>query len=94
MTHPFTPDIIEAVLKHMNADHRGHSLDIVQVLGNQPAATAVELVGLDPAAAVYTAQVAGDSVEVRIPWSEPITERVQFRSEFARMAHEAESQAD
>ncbi len=91
MTHPFTPDIVEAVLKHMNTDHGGHSLEIVQTLGHQPDATAVELTALDPTAAVFTATVAGHPVEVRIHWSEPITDRPQFRTEFARMAHEAEA---
>ncbi|MFC9693874.1 DUF2470 domain-containing protein [Kribbella sp. NPDC056951] len=92
MTHPFTPEIVEAVLKHMNADHGGHSLEIVQILGNQPDATAAELTALDPTAAVFTAQVAGRPVEVRIPWSEPITDRPQFRSEFARMHQQTQPQ--
>ena len=89
--HPFTPDIITAVLNHMNADHTTHSLAIVQTLGNHPNATTAELTALNPAAAVFTATVEGHPVEVHIPWSEPITDRPHFRTEFARMAHQAES---
>ncbi|GAA0607116.1 DUF2470 domain-containing protein [Kribbella sandramycini] len=92
MTHPFTPEIIAAVLKHMNAEHSAHSLEIVQVLGNRPDATAAELTALDQTAAIFTAQLTtGTPVQIRIPWSEPITDRPQFRTEFARMHHEAEA---
>ncbi|WP_405056151.1 DUF2470 domain-containing protein [Kribbella sp. NBC_01505] len=87
--HPFTPDIVAAVLEHMNADHGAHSLEIVQTLGKTPDATTVELTALDPAAAIFTAQVAGQPVEVRVPWSEPIIDRPQFRTEFARMHQKA-----
>jgi hypothetical protein len=55
-------------------------------LAQQPDATAVQLMAIDPAGATFTAEVAeGNQVAVLVPWSEQITERAQFRSEFARM---------
>ncbi|WP_327635442.1 DUF2470 domain-containing protein [Kribbella sp. NBC_00482] len=90
MSDPFAPDVVAAVLKHMNTDHADHSLGIVHTLGGRPDATAVELTGLEPDGAVFTTEVAdGNRVQVRVPWSEPITERPQFRAEFARMHREA-----
>ncbi|TCC24658.1 DUF2470 domain-containing protein [Kribbella speibonae] len=90
MSDPFAPEIVAAVLKHMNTDHADHSLGIVHTLGGRPDATAVELTELDPDGAVFTAEVAdGNRVQVRVPWSETITERPQFRAEFARMHREA-----
>lgn len=56
MSDPFTPDIVEAVMRHMNTDHAEHSLEIVRVLGGRPDATAVQLTSIDPAGATFTAE--------------------------------------
>ncbi|MGC4944508.1 DUF2470 domain-containing protein [Kribbella sp. DT2] len=92
MTEPFTPEIVAAVLRHMNEDHADDSLQIVRALGGHPDAVSVQLATIDPAGAVFAVTVvAGGVVRVQLPWSEQIVERPQFRHEFARMHREASS---
>jgi len=85
----FPPDVIEAVCRHMNDDHVEDSLLIVRALGDRPNATSATMTGLDDEAAVFSATVDGAPVEVRVPWSGPVTERAQIRAEVVRMYHEA-----
>ncbi|GAB3832968.1 DUF2470 domain-containing protein [Kribbella italica] len=90
MTEPFTPEIVSAVLRHMNEDHADDSLQIVRALGGHPDAVSVQLATIDPAGAVFAVTVeTGGVVRVQLPWSEQIVERPQFRHEFARMQREA-----
>lgn len=84
-----TSEVIVAVKRHMNRDHTGDNLLIVQGLGDVPTATAAELTDLDLVAAEFTATVDGRGVPVRIPWQEPLADRGQIRTEVVRMYHEA-----
>lgn len=85
MPAPFTDEVIAAVKKHMNEDHAEHSLAIVRTLGRQPAAIGARVSDVDPAGAVFTADLPDGPLEVRVPWSRPITERRNFREEFVDM---------
>ena len=80
MTHEFEPDVVAAVLHHMNDDHTDDALLIARAFG-APEAESATMTGLDGDAGVFTAVVDGAEVEVRVPWSEPITERPQIRRE-------------
>ena len=80
MTHTFAPEIVEAVAAHMNDDHTEDSLLIVRAFG-LPEAESARLTDLDGDAAVFTAVVDGTEEQVRVPWSEPITERPEIRRE-------------
>jgi len=86
---PFSPEVVEAVRRHMDEDHRDDSLLIVRSLGGVPQATAATMSGLDEAGAVFLAATDEGEVTVRVPWSEPIAERAQIRAEVVRMYHEA-----
>lgn len=88
-TDLFGSAVTTAVLRHMNDDHAEDSLLICRALGDVPAAESAAMSGMDPAAIHFVAQVDGAPVEVRIPWSGPITERGQIRAEVVRMYHEA-----
>jgi hypothetical protein len=79
--NPFGPDAITAVCKHMNDDHPDDCLLIARGLGARPTATSATMTGLDGEAAYYSAIVDGAPVEVRVPWSRPITERREVRVE-------------
>lgn len=79
----FAPDVVEAVLAHMNDDHADDSLRIVQAFG-RPAATAAEMVGLDEHGGVWWVEVVdeggGDGSELRVAWPDaPVTERADLR---------------
>ncbi|HLU96984.1 MAG TPA: DUF2470 domain-containing protein [Thermobifida alba] len=87
--NPFSPEVVAAVTGHMNADHPEDTLLIVRALGGRPEATAARMTGLDGTAGEYSATVAGREVAVRIPWSQPITERAQIRAEVVRLYRQA-----
>jgi hypothetical protein len=93
MTDLFSDDVVSAVVRHMNTDHAEDSLLICRTLGGQPTADAASTVGLDPVHVVFTASVDGRDVEVRVPWSKPITERVHFREGIVEMYRAACQQA-
>ena len=88
-TNPFSQDIIDAVRDHMNLDHQDVSLLIVRSLGDRPQATAATMSGMDGSAIEFDATIDGSQTTVRVPWSEPLTERGQVRVEVTRMYHEA-----
>ena len=89
MTDPFPPDVVAEIARHMNDDHAADNVLIVRALGGVPTATAARMSGLDADAMEFTAVVDGAEVPVRVPFSEPLTERRQVRAEAVRMHHEA-----
>ncbi|MEY9213018.1 DUF2470 domain-containing protein [Thermobifida halotolerans] len=86
---PFPPEVVAAVTAHMNDDHPEDTLLIVRAFGGLPEATAARMTGLDGTAGEYSATVDAREVDVRIPWSRPLTERAQIRAEVVRLYREA-----
>ncbi|GLU46001.1 DUF2470 domain-containing protein [Nocardiopsis ansamitocini] len=87
--NPFAPEVVRAVIAHMNDDHPEDTLLIVRALGGLPDATAARMTGLDGTVGVYAGTVDGDETTVQIPWSEPITERAQIRTEVVGLYEQA-----
>jgi hypothetical protein len=85
----FGPDVVSAVLAHMNTDHPDDSLLICKALGGQPGAASARATGLDDLGMDFVAVVGGQEVPVRVPWSERLTERPQIRAEVVRMYRES-----
>jgi hypothetical protein len=86
---PLAPEAVTAILRHMNGDHAADCLRIVQGLGARPDASEASMSGVEREVAVFDAVVPDGSIEVRIPWSEPIAERAQVRTEVVRMYEES-----
>lgn len=86
---PFTPDVVVAIMRHMNGDHADDCRVIVQGLGGRAEATAAVMSGMDADGMYFTATVDGAEVPVRIPFTARLTERRQVRAEAARMYREA-----
>lgn len=86
---PFGPDVVAAIMRHMNDDHADDSLLICRALGGQPSADAAAMTGMDADGIDFVAVVRGDDVSVRVPFSERLTERGQVRLEVVRMHDEA-----
>ena len=82
---PFSPEVVEAIRRHMNDDHAADNVVICRGLGGQPGATAATMTGMDPTGIVFEATVDGAPATVLVPWSEPVTERAQVRSEVVAM---------
>ncbi|MFC4060429.1 DUF2470 domain-containing protein [Planomonospora corallina] len=89
MSTPFTPDVVEAIKRHMNDDHADDALLIVRGLGGRPEATAARTAGVDAEAITFTAVSGGQEVAVRVPWGTTLTERAQVRREVVRLYREA-----
>lgn len=84
-----TPDVVDAVVAHMNGDHVDDNAVICRGVGGHPEATGARMVGLDREAAEFEAETPGGPVIVRIPFAEPLADRAQIRAEVARMFHDS-----
>ena len=77
----FSPDIVNAVLAHMNGDHLDDNLLIAQAFGDRDAETS-QMVDLDENEGTWVFTVAGDQRMLDVPWpGGPITERAEIRRE-------------
>lgn len=76
----FSDEIVTAVLRHMNDDHRDDSLLISRAFGSRDAETA-SMVGLDGDAGFFRYTIGDAAHEIAVPWSAPITERPEIRRE-------------
>lgn len=76
----FSPDVVAAVLAHMNGDHLDDNLLICRAFGSADAADAT-MTDLDENGARFGYTVNGESAEVSVPWTEQISERAQIRRE-------------
>lgn len=84
-----TPEVVAAIMKHMNEDHADDSVLICRSLGGQPSTTAAVMTGMDADAIGFTAHTDAGPTPVTVPWSERLTERPQVRAEVVRMYHDA-----
>ncbi len=80
--HTFDPQVVDAVLAHMNGDHLDDNLLIVRAHG-APEATAASMTAVDGEAGTWTVVgPEGPLGDVRVPWpGGPISERAEIRRE-------------
>ena len=76
----FSPEVVTAVLAHMNGDHEGDNLLIARAFGDRDAETA-SMTTLDGNGGTFAYTLAGELREVTVPWTAPITERAEIRRE-------------
>ena len=84
---PFTPDVVEAICRHMNEDHPDDCVRMVRGLAGVDA-DRVTMTGLDADAAFFRVEEPRVA-DVSLPWSGRLTERGQVRVEVVRMHEEA-----
>lgn len=78
---PFSEDIVQAVLNHMNGDHTDDNVLIAQAFGDPDAETS-QMVGLDENEGTWVFTVAGDQRLLDVPWpAGQISERAEIRRE-------------
>jgi hypothetical protein len=81
----FSPDIVDAILRHMNGDHTDDNLLIARAFVD-PAAEAATMTGLDGSGGVWDVTVAGTAREATVAWpAGPITERAEVRREIVAL---------
>ncbi|HLU64239.1 MAG TPA: DUF2470 domain-containing protein [Protaetiibacter sp.] len=80
----FAPEIVDAVLHHMNDDHGDDSMLIVRAFaGREP--ESARMVDLDHLGGVWRYTVDGVEEELRVPWSTELSERPQIRREIVAL---------
>lgn len=92
MSSPFPADVVAAVCRHMDDDHRDDALLICRTLGGQPAATQVRTVGVDTEAMDFVVTVDGRPTPVRVPFGRPISQRPEIRTAVVELARRAAEQ--
>jgi hypothetical protein len=76
----FSPDVVAAVLHHMNDDHLDDNLLIARAFGDR-AADAATMVALDEHGGQWTYTAGAAEHPLTVPWSTPIAERAEIRRE-------------
>ncbi|MGK7949086.1 MAG: DUF2470 domain-containing protein [Xenococcaceae cyanobacterium] len=66
MSEPITPAISDRICKHMNEDHGDALVLYVKAFGNSTEAESAEMISIDPQGMNFSAQVAGETVPVRV----------------------------
>jgi heme iron utilization protein len=79
----------ERAIAHLNEDHADALLDMVQVLGGRPEASAARCVGADQIGLDLVATTPAGEEPVRVPYGEPITEPAELRKATVKLAHAA-----
>lgn len=80
----FPPDVVDAVLHHMNDDHTDDSVVIVRAFA-EPTATAATMIGLDATGGTWEAEVDGQQRPVTISWPGPVAERADLRRQIVEL---------
>ncbi len=76
----FEPDVVTAVLAHMNGDHLDDNLLIARAFGHPDAAAAM-MIGVDDLGGTWTYTLDGAAHELGVPWSTRISQRPEIRRE-------------
>lgn len=84
MPHIFEPDVVAAVLRHMNDDHADDSLLIARAFApaSEHDITSAVMTDVDGAGGVWHLTREGNPEELRVPWAVgEISERAAVRRE-------------
>ncbi|MCB1251192.1 MAG: DUF2470 domain-containing protein [Acidimicrobiales bacterium] len=91
---PFGDEVVDAIRRHMNADHAGDSLAICRGPGGRPDAVTARFDGFDADGADFSVEVGGMWEPLRIPWARAVRERADVRAELVRLTEMAAETAD
>lgn len=76
----FPPEIVAAVLHHMNDDHLDDNLLIARAFGESQATSSV-MKSLDGSGGIWLYSGPAGERELTVPWSTAISERAEIRRE-------------
>jgi hypothetical protein len=83
----FSPDVVGAILHHMNDDHTDDSLTIVRAFADR-AADAATMTDVDADGGTWDVVVDGRTQSHTVPWLGQVVERADIRREVVRL-HDA-----
>jgi heme iron utilization protein len=81
-------------IAHLNADHADALLDMARALGGCPEATSARCLDADTTALTVEATTPTDTLTLRIPYGEPITDAAGLRKATVKLAHRARAALD
>jgi hypothetical protein len=85
----FSPDIVDAILRHMNGDHADDNLLIARAFVD-PGATESTMVGLDGDGGFWDVTAGEETTRASVAWpAGAITERAEVRREIVALYDEA-----
>lgn len=76
----FSPDVVEAVLEHMNGDHTDDNLLIVRAFADRDAESAT-MIDVDGRGGRWRYTSGGRELEADVAWSTEISTRPEIRRE-------------
>ena len=80
----FSPEVVAAVLHHMNDDHTDDNVLIVRAFaGIEP--DSASMTDLDHQGGTWQYSVDGMDGELRLPWSRELSERPEIRQEIVAL---------
>lgn len=92
MPHDFDPEVVSAVLRHMNGDHTDDNLLIARAFADPDggAITAARMTGFDGDAGWWRITRGGADEDLRVPWpGGPIAARPEVRREVVALYDQA-----
>ncbi|MGD8168767.1 DUF2470 domain-containing protein [Herbiconiux sp. P16] len=85
----FSPDIVDAILRHMNGDHTDDNLLIARAFVD-PEASASTMIGLDGDGGEWEVTSGGTTSRASVAWPNgPISDRPEVRREIVALYDEA-----
>ncbi|NER83316.1 MAG: DUF2470 domain-containing protein [Leptolyngbya sp. SIO1D8] len=94
MPEPITTAASDRICKHMNDDHADAVLTYAQVFGNTQSATSASMNSIDAEGMNLTAEVAGNSVPVRVIFDHPLENAKEAHHVLVEMLKQARSQSN
>lgn len=87
VTHRFDPDVVSAVLRHMNDDHTDDNLLIARAFSaSADEITGAVMTGFDGDGGNWSVTSGGTASALRVPWpGGPIAERAAVRREIVAL---------
>ena len=76
----FSPEVVAAVLHHMNDDHTDDNILIVRAFAGRDPESA-RMIDLDQRGGTWRYTIDGEDSELHLPWSRELTERPEIRRE-------------
>ncbi len=80
----FSPEVVAAVLAHMNDDHLDDNLLIVRAFAGRDPESA-RMIDLDHRGGTWRYSVAGEEADLHLPWSRELAERPEIRREIVSL---------
>ncbi|MEL6496189.1 MAG: DUF2470 domain-containing protein [Cyanobacteria bacterium J06623_7] len=91
MSEAITPAISDRICKHMNEDHSEAISLYARVYGNAPQTETAQMDSIDPQGMNISAQIAGETVSVRVEFERPLADAQDAHHTLVAMIKQAKT---